>query len=187
MGNTLQSSNIRLRALEPSDVDLLYSWENNMEIWSVSNTLTPFSKYILKKYIESSHQDIYEAKQLRLIIEAKNQSSLMFHPVGAIDLFDFDPYHLRAGIGILIHDSEERNKGYATEALKLLIKYSFETLQLHQLFCNIAASNIPSLQIFQRMGFKVIGIKEHWLKKSIGWEDELMLQMINPLTIPSKS
>ncbi|HUX53235.1 MAG TPA: GNAT family N-acetyltransferase [Williamwhitmania sp.] len=184
---SLQSSNIRLRALEPGDVDLLYSWENNMEIWSVSNTITPFSKYILKKYIDSSHLDIYETKQLRLIIEAKNQSSLMFHPVGAIDLFDFDPYHSRAGIGILIHNAEERNKGYATEALKLLVKYSFETLHLHQLFCNIASSNLPSLQIFQRMGFKVIGIKEQWLKTAIGWDDELMLQMITPLSTPNKN
>ena len=187
MDNTLQSPNLRLRALEPSDLDLLYSWENNMEIWNVSNTITPFSKYILNKYIESSHQDIYEAKQLRLIIEAKNQSSLMFHPVGAIDLFDFDPFHSRAGIGILIHDAEERNKGYATEALKLLVKYSFETLQLHQLYCNIAAANLASIQLFQRLGFKIVGIKEQWLKMRNGWENELMLQLINPLSTSSKS
>ena len=180
MENSLQSEHIKLRALEPSDIDLLYSWENNMEIWAVSNTLAPFSKYILKKYIESSHLDIFEAKQLRLVIEAKDQSSLMYHPVGAIDLFDFDPFHSRAGIGILIHNAEERNKGYASESIRLVTKYAFETLQLHQLYCNIAATNTASLQIFQKIGFKVIGIKEQWLKTHNGWLDELMLQMVNP-------
>ena len=180
MENSLQSEHIKLRALEPSDIDLLYSWENNMEIWAVSNTLAPFSKYILKKYIESSHLDIFEAKQLRLVIEAKDQSSLMYHPVGAIDLFDFDPFHSRAGIGILIHNAEERNKGYASESIRLLTKYAFETLQLHQLYCNIAATNTASLQIFQKIGFKIIGIKEQWLKTHNGWLDELMLQMVNP-------
>ncbi len=182
MENSLQSAHIRLRAIEPSDIDLLYSWENNMEIWAVSNTLAPFCKYVLKKYIESAHLDIYEIKQLRLIIEAKDQSALMYTAVGAIDLFDFDPFHGRAGIGILIHNAEERNKGYASESLRLLTKYAFETLQLHQLYCNIAASNTPSIQIFQKAGFKIIGIKEQWLKSKNGWMDELMLQLINPLT-----
>lgn len=182
MENSLQSARIRLRAIEPSDIDLLYSWENNMEIWAVSNTLAPFSKYVLKKYIESAHLDIYEAKQLRLIIEAKDQSALMFHAIGAIDLFDFDPFHARAGIGILIHSAEERNKGYASESIRLLTKYAFETLHLHQLYCNIAATNSASLQIFQKAGFKIIGVKEQWLRDKNGWLDELMLQMLNPLT-----
>ncbi len=185
MDNLLQSAHIRLRAIEPSDIELLYSWENNMKIWAVSNTLTPFSKYLLKKYIESAHIDIYVAKQLRLIIEAKDQSSFMFHPVGAIDLFDFDPFHSRAGIGILIHNEEERNKGYASESIRLLTKYAFETLQLHQLYCNVAATNTASLQIFQKMGFKIVGIKEQWLKTQNGWMDELMLQMVNPLSLNS--
>lgn len=182
MESSLQSARIRLRAIEPSDIDLLYSWENDMEIWAVSNTLAPFSRYVLKKYIESAHLDIYEAKQLRLIIEAKDQSALMFHAIGAIDLFDFDPFHARAGIGILIHNAEERNKGYASESIRLLTKYAFETLHLHQLYCNIAATNSASLQIFQKAGFKIIGVKEQWLRDKNGWLDELMLQMLNPLT-----
>lgn len=62
MLNTLESNLIKLRAPEPSDLELLYTWENNMEIWKVSNTHTPYSKYVLKKYIESSHLDIWESK-----------------------------------------------------------------------------------------------------------------------------
>lgn len=179
--NTLENNVIKLRAPEPTDIDLLYSWENNMEIWKVSNTITPFSKYILKKYIETSHLDIWETKQLRLIIEAKTQSSLMLVPVGLIDLFDFDPFHLRAGVGILIANKKHRQKGYATEALQLLTRYAFETLQLHQLYCNIASSNTISLQLFKNAGFVEVGVKKEWTKSVDGWVDELMLQAINPL------
>ena len=178
--STLENSSIKLRAPELSDIDLLYVWENNMEIWKASNTLTPFSRFVLKKYIETSHLDIWETKQLRLIIEAKNQNSLMFVPVGLVDLFDFDPFHLRAGVGILIANKEYRQKGYATEALKLLIKYSFDTLQLHQLYCNISAENTISLQLFENSGFEVVGTKKGWLKTINGWQDEVMLQIINP-------
>jgi len=180
MNSTLENSIVKLRAPELPDIDILYAWENNMEIWKVSNTLTPFSKFVLKKYIESAHLDIWETKQLRLIIEAKNQSSLMFVPIGLIDLFDFDPFHLRAGIGILIANSEYRQKGYATEALKLIVHYTFETLQLHQLYCNISAENSISLQLFQNIGFEVVGIKKDWLKTMNGWQNEVMLQIVNP-------
>ncbi|NVO10514.1 MAG: GNAT family N-acetyltransferase [Bacteroidales bacterium] len=180
--STLENSIVKLRAPELPDIDLLYTWENNMEIWKVSNTITPFSRFVLKKYIETAHLDIWETKQLRLIIEAKNQSSLMLASVGLIDLFDFDPFHLRAGIGILIANSEYRQKGYATEALKLMVKYTFETLQLHQLYCNISSDNTISFQLFQNTGFEVIGIKKDWLKTKNGWQDEIMLQIVNPNT-----
>ena len=185
--NNLENTIVKLRAPEPSDLELLYSWENNMEIWKVSNTLTPFSKYVLKKYIETSHLDIWETKQLRLIIEAKNQSSLMCVPVGTIDLFDFDPFHSRAGIGILIANMEYRKKGYATEALSLLIRYAFETLQLHQLYCNISHDNHVSLQLFKNHGFETVGTKKEWHKTVDGWNDEVMLQLINPIQQVAKS
>ena len=44
---------IRLRALEPEDLECLYKWENDMDLWEVSDTLTPFSLFTLKKYIET--------------------------------------------------------------------------------------------------------------------------------------
>jgi RimJ/RimL family protein N-acetyltransferase len=92
MKKTLVFGKIRLRPLEPEDIDILYEWENNMEIWEAGNTKTPFSRYILAQYIKESGKDIYEQKQLRLIIQTETGE-----PVGAVDLFDFDPYHLRAG------------------------------------------------------------------------------------------
>lgn len=187
MDSTLENSIIKLRAPEPSDVDLLYSWENNMEIWKASNTLTPFSRFVLKKYIETSHLDIWETKQLRLVIEAKTQSSLMNIPVGLVDLFDFDPFNLRAGIGILIANAEYRQRGYAKESLALVVRYAFETLQLHQLYCNIESGNNASFQLFENAGFEQVGVKKDWLKQPDGWHDEVLLQRINPMSTFTKS
>ncbi|MDR0955095.1 MAG: GNAT family N-acetyltransferase, partial [Rikenellaceae bacterium] len=91
----LTAENIRLRALEPQDVDLLYTWENDTAVWGVSQTLMPFSRHILGQFIAQQTQDIYQTRQMRLVIEAVEAE----RPVGVIDLFDFDPYHLRAGVG----------------------------------------------------------------------------------------
>jgi len=116
----IEGNGITLRALEPEDVELLYVWENDMKIWEVSNTLTPFSKYQLKRYIESSKLSLYQTKQLRLIIEVSGKEESF--PAGMIDLFDFDAYHNRGGIGIIIHENY-RGQGYAKKALDLFVDY----------------------------------------------------------------
>jgi len=171
--NKLAFGKITLRALEPEDIELLYQWENNTEIWDVSNTKIPFSKYILAQYLKESAKDIYETKQLRLVIQNENSE-----PVGAVDLFDFDPYHLRAGVGILIHKKENRNLGYASDALSALSEYALQVLGLKQLYANISDDNQASIQLFEKAGFKKSGIKKFWLKTTTGWKDEILFQKI---------
>ncbi|MFA8433685.1 MAG: GNAT family N-acetyltransferase [Marinifilaceae bacterium] len=171
----LEHHDIKLRALEPTDLELLYRWENDSEIWEVSHTLAPFSLFVLKQYLETAHLDIFETKQLRLVIELKSTGT----PVGLIDLFDFDPFHRRAGVGIMIHDREHRRLGYASDALATLCNYAFEILQLHQLYCNITDTNEASLNLFKKNGFEIVGVKKDWIKTRTGWEDEFLLQRIN--------
>ena len=173
MNDLLKSGMITLRPLEPNDIDLLYLWENNIEIWQVSNTKTPFSKHILAQYLKEAAKDIYETKQLRLIIQNEN-----LIPVGAIDLFDFEPYHLRAGVGILIHNKVDRNRGYATDALEALSHYSFEILGLNQLYANIITDNLRSIELFEKAGFEKVGIKKDWIKTVSGWKDEALYQKL---------
>jgi len=169
----LEYGKVQFRALEPDDIDLLYEWENNTEIWEVSNTLEPFSKYVLAKYIKESQRDIYEAKEMRLIIETHGRKA-----VGAIDMFDFDPFHFRAGVGILIHDEKDRKLGYATDALHLLCDYAENYLRLHQLYANITEDNLPSIQLFVNNGFELCGTKKDWRRTMDGWKTELIFQKI---------
>lgn len=167
---------IRLRALEPEDLELLYQWENNHAYWMISNTLTPFSKYTLKRYLKNSHKNIYETGQLRLMIDHLADKIT----IGTIDIFEFDPFHKRAGVGILIANEAYRRRGYATMSLKCLIDYCFNTLQLHQLFCNILANNCESIDLFQKAGFVQTGIKKEWVLTSEGYLDEHFFQLVKP-------
>lgn len=174
--NTLKGNEIHLRALEPEDLEFIYTLENNEDVWHVSNTNTPYSKFLIKQYLENAHQDIFEAKQLRLAICINNSNDA----VGLIDLFDFDPNHRRAGIGILIASTENRNLGYGKEALKLLINYSFKQLQLHQLYANIGTNNAESIKLFTNFDFKKVGVKKEWMFLDNSYQDEAFFQLINP-------
>lgn len=168
----LEAENTSLRALELKDINLLYGWENDTMLWEVSNTKAPFSKHSLQQYLEVAHYDIYTTKQLRLVIQNKHQI-----PVGLIDLFDFEPYHLRVGVGIFVHKDFE-NKGHASEALGLLKKYAAQVLGLHQMYANIQNKNEKSLALFQKQGFVPVAIKRDWLKTAAGWENEVFLQCL---------
>jgi len=170
----LQNEKVRLRPLEPDDIELLYQWENDPKVWKVSYTQAPYSKYVLSLYIQNSDKDIYAARQLRLMVEAIDSGEC----VGAIDLFDFEPYHLRAGLGILIYRESDRGKGYGKAALQLMMTYGFEVLGLKQIYANVAASNTPSIYLFRQLGFIESALKKKWLRRGDVWEDELLFQYL---------
>ena len=169
----LKGEKSNLRALEPEDLEFLYTIENNESFWEISHTQTPFSKYLLKQYLENAHLDIFEAKQLRLLIEEKSTK----RQIGLIDLFDFNPQHKRAGIGILIHPDFQKS-GFAFEALSILIDYAFKYLNVHQLYANITANNSKSISLFTKHKFKKVGIKKDWILSEGKFKDEILFQLI---------
>ncbi len=173
MCQILEDDEIRLRAVEPTDADLLYLWENDTTLWQYGSTIVPFSRYVLQEYVNNAQADIYEAKQLRLMIVQKQTGKT----VGSVDLYDFDPRNRRAGVGILVVE-ESRNQHIATRALQLLAKYCKETLLLHQLYADVQTSNVVSLQLFENVEFMQIGVKKDWLQTATGYEDVAILQKI---------
>jgi diamine N-acetyltransferase len=172
---TLKGDNLYIRALEPNDLEFIYVIENEEAIWEVSNTQTPYSRFLVKQYLENAQQDIYEAKQLRLAICRDKD----FPALGLIDLFDFDPKNNRAGVGIVIKDATDRNQQVGSEALALLLKYSFYHLNLHQLYANINTKNEASIALFTKFGFECIGIKKDWNLVNGTYSDEAIFQLIN--------
>jgi len=169
--------NLLLRAPEPADIDIIFRWENDTRIWHLGNTLAPYSRFAIEQFVLNTDNDIFASKQLRLMIDWHSSISEST-TIGSIDLYDFDPFNKRAGIGILI-DEPFRRKGFALEALNLLIEYCFTTLNLHQLYCNIEQSNKESINLFAKAGFIACGSKKEWLFRDGQWTDEWMFQLIN--------
>jgi len=170
---TLKGVNVYLRALEPEDLEFVYNVENDERVWEVSSTQTPYSRFLIKQYLENAHLDIYEAKQLRLAICTKKDEV-----VGLIDLFDFNPTHRRAGIGILILDQKQRRKGYGKEALQLIMKYGKTHLHLHQLYASISEDNKISEDLFTKADFKFIGQRKDWAIVNGEFKNENLYQHI---------
>ena len=167
------STTLKIRAIEPEDLDFLFGLENDPEVWKVSETTAPVSRNTLRKFIESSYLDITQTRQARFIIVSTDKNL----SVGTIDLFDYDPINRRIGIGVLIA-KEYRGNHLAKEALNLTMDYCFNTLFVHQIFCNIQKENQISLNLFQQLGFAIVGIKKDWYLFENQWKDEYLLQKI---------
>lgn len=165
-------SKCHLRAVEPSDLELMYVWENDCEVWRVSGNITPLSRNRLAQFIEEQNYDIYATRQMRLIIEADGVA------VGTLDIFDFDPQHLRFGLGILIYAAEDRRRGYARAAIEAIKRYGRETLGVKQIWVGIAENNPASIVLFEACGFERCGTRRAWLRTMDGFIDQYEYQVI---------
>ena len=167
-----QNDLVTLRALEPEDLDFLVDTENDTELWKYSNRFHPYSKRLLNSYIANANKDIFETRQIKLAITDKQGSA-----IGFMDLFNFEPLHHRAAIGLTI-SSSNRGRGYGNASLELIETYAKEMLQLHQLYAHVAAENQYSIQLFESQKFFLVGKKKDWNFYDGQFHDELIYQKI---------
>ena len=170
----LRDDKVCLRALEPADAELLYLWENDTRLWNVGCATAPFSLKLLEEYIANYDADIFSARQLRLVVAENSTGSA----VGTADLYDFDPVNMRAGVGVLISE-EHRGKGYGESAIRLLERFGFMRLNLHQLWAVVPESNSASRGMFERAGYKITGRMRSWVRCGKSYEDAYMYQLLN--------
>ncbi|MDR1517301.1 MAG: GNAT family N-acetyltransferase [Dysgonamonadaceae bacterium] len=175
-----EHNNLLLRALEPEDIDILYAWENDSELWKYGASVSPLSRYAIRQYLDEARQDIYQTRQLRLMITLRKDGREQ--RVGLVDLFDFDPQHLRAGVGILIAPDFQK-QGLGTQSLRLIQRYAFDFLHLSQLYAHIPRQNTASIRLFRKVGFCESGVLKNWARINDAFSDVLILQLFQNPTV----
>ena len=173
MSQLLSNEQITLRALEPTDLDTLYRWENDTALWAVSDTTAPYSREALWHYLEGYTGDIYAQRQLRLMITLSADGT----PVGTIDFLNFDPLNNRAELGLFI-DGNYRGHGLGRQALDLLTAYARDHIGLRQLYVFIALDNEVCLKLFEDYGYSRVGVLKSWVKRGSTYRDVALLQML---------
>jgi len=165
--------NVYLRLVEPADATKILLWENNPAHWKVSDTEVPFSMQDILYLIDNAH-NIRQTGQLRFMICTNKNDD----PIGLIDLYDANFKHLRAGVGILIGEVDQRSNGYASESLELLKEYAQKILCFNSLHCSIHADNPSSIRLFEKCGFEKVGLRKEWYLDKGNRIDEILFQII---------
>lgn len=170
----LENEHIKLRALEIQDIEFLYKIENDSECWTDGNNIQPYSIHTLQRYINAQTNDLYTNHQLRLVITLKSENKA----IGMIDLYDFDPMHQHAWIGIII-EKTFRNQGFGIASLSLMSHYVFDFLHLHQLISQVAIDNEASNHLFNSAGYTRCGILKEFYVRPWGYIDAVNYQLIS--------
>lgn len=152
----LDIQSLFLRALEPDDIEELFTIENDHDLQLYSTHNGPYSRFMLERYIAQQHQSVYEQKQQRFVISPSSGKVL-----GFVDIFDFDPQSKRAGVGIVVL-SQYRTKGVATKALALLEHFVIQHYDMHMLYADVLCGNKASCALFEKQNYLLIGIKRDW-------------------------
>lgn len=164
---------VKLRALEPSDLDCLYLWENNSDAMRVSLQTVPVSRKQLWDYIESYDGNLFATGQLRLmIVEEESNTS-----VGTVDLYGASANHLHSEVGIFI-SPEHRCKGYGLKALNLIAELASRNFALHSLHAIVAVGNTASIQLFTSAGFRTCGKLRSWVRMDSKFADAVIFQRL---------
>ncbi len=166
---------VKLRALELDDALLIYQWENQPEVWRTSHMPGPYSMESIRQYVQNALvYNVLAMQQVRFMIETLKDKT----PIGMVDLFDLDMLNGRAGIGIMI-DGNYRARGFAGDALRLIIAYGFQHLHLHQLYVDVVVSNAASMRLFQKAGFVITGHRRDWVRNGPDYEDVIFMQLFH--------
>lgn len=167
MGKLLEDGVIKLRALEPEDLSLLYTIENDTETWDVSNTAGPYSRYAFKQYLAAQPCDVFECREERLVIVRQSDGKAL----GLLDLVAYEPVHARAEIGLALL-AEERGKGYASRALTLAHEYGRTILRLHRLYAYVSRHHNPACRhLFLQQGYAEVAVLPEWNRRGAAYED----------------
>ena len=167
---------MKLRAVELSDVDLLYEWENDIGLWQVSNTMRPFSKYALENYVlNSQNESLYSAKQMRLMIDVERDNAIF--TLGCIDIYDYEAKDSKAGIGIFICESE-RGKGYAKKAIEMIENLMKNVYNIHQLYAFITEDNQKSIKLFEKSDYIFTSSLKDWVLTNSKYKNVNVYQKI---------
>ena len=163
---------IKLRAIEPEDLDLLYRIENDAELWNIGTSNVPYSRYLLHDYVANCKNDIYTDRQVRMIVENSEGTA-----IGVADLVNFDPSNMRAEVGLIILN-DYRRQGYGIAVLNHIADYSLRILHLHQLYAYVDVNNTASLSVFQKAGYKVAAEIKDWLYDGKNYHESVLFQYV---------
>lgn len=161
-----------LRAVEPEDAEVMFSVENDTEVWAYSDNIAHFSMHFLKQYAETYNADPWSQGMLRLIVceRRENMPAYESDPLGIVDLYDISLLHRTAKVGIYIR-KDFRKEGVAKHSLYMLKSYVIRRLGLKSLLALVSVSNDAGKRLFTSSGFGKVGMIPQWIK-GIGEKNE---------------
>jgi len=172
MTEKVQGKNLYLRHLQASDLDRTWEWLHRPDIYSRIGVQVPFSKEQQITWFNN-----LQTEQNKIVFAICRNCDDTH--IGNLSIDTIDRRHHNARFSIFIAETNDRGKGYGSEALCLLESFAFQKLGLHKIWCKTDAGNPTVLRFYQHLGFFQEGVlKEHEWKEG-KYVDKIILAKLN--------
>lgn len=174
---------VRLRASERTDLPTFVRWFGDPEVtenldmigvMGLANEEIWFEDMIKRPMIEQV-----------LVIEAKTESETsditeVWLPIGTISLFKVDFLARNAELGIAIGEKAYWNRGFGSEAIRILLNEGFNKYNFHRIELRVNARNHRAIKAYEKVGFIHEGIKREATYRDGAYMDMLMMSILRP-------
>ncbi len=167
----LYGAKVRLRAPEKRDLPLFVRWLNDPEVKRYLTRYWPLSLAEEERWFENllTRKDSDRV----LVIETEEGK-----PIGNIGLHNIDWKNRKAVLGIFIGEKDYWNKGYGTDAIKTLLRFAFEELNLNRVELRVFEFNARAIRCYEKCGFVLEGRLRQSLFRDGRYHDELVMAVL---------
>jgi RimJ/RimL family protein N-acetyltransferase len=165
-----------LRPVALTDAPLFASWVNDPETRRYLLRRFPISLPEETSWLEKVSRPGPIPTDIVLVVCVKKTGKA----IGTIGLHRINWIDRNATTGTVIGSKSARGKGYATDAKMILLRYAFETLQMHKVISHADAGNAASIAYSKRCGYVVEGLSKEEIYRNGIWTDMVNLACFYP-------
>lgn len=168
---TQENTALKLRAVEPSDVDFMAECEADVQASQWSDYQAPLSRHQLLQYALTYDADPFQAGQLRLIAENSDGER-----IGILDFYDISQRDGKAYVGLTVHPSF-RGKHLGGQILKVARDFASSRLGLNQILAKVATVNSIASSLFEKEGYRRIAVLPQWHRLGNTYHDFILFSL----------
>ena len=173
---------VRLRATEHDDVKKFYVWVNDPDVTRYLSLYLPMSTVDEENWFEAMTKR--DQSEKTLVIEMRDGNG--WKMIGNCGVFGIDPVNRLGELGIMIGEKDEWNKGYGTEAMFLLVRHCFDTLNLNRAYLHVYAENLRAKRSYEKAGFVEEGRLRESVYKHGKYDDVIVMSVLRSEWIARK-
>lgn len=166
-----EGDRLYLRPFTVEDSELLYAALFDEEVRRLTGTQHITSKSMTDKYIERVMED---SERVQLMIVLKEGDRV----IGELALIDIDSVNRNAHLRIALFYEEDCNKGYGSEAIKLLLEHGFGVMNLHRIELSVFSYNARAIKAYEKLGFVEEGRHRETLYYNHAYHDSIMMSIL---------
>lgn len=152
MTTLITGQKIVLRPYRMDDAEAILYGASDPELRRLTGSHATFTLEQTQRYVERSMQPNDDRAGF-IIAEPETM-----HPLGEVVILDIDSHNRSAGIRITLFHTDYLNKGYGSEAMRLMVDYGFRTLKLHRIMLEVFDFNPRAIKVYEKVGFQQEGV-----------------------------